>query len=187
MKDESKPNDLMGLSVGLDAPAMGESVQAARFTFKFECHDANGALLWTEEGKNVVCTVGKDFTLDTLFSGSAYTAAWFFLLIDNTSYTAVSASDTMASHAGWIEFTGYSQSTRQAPTWGASSGGVKSTTVGAVFTNNVASGTLKGCGTTTNSTKGGTTGTLYNAFAFVTTQPVATGNTITVTATMTQT
>lgn len=183
--EQAQPDAVMGASLGLDL-AIGEEVQAARFTFQFECHNAEGELLWTEEGLNVVTTVGKDFTLDTLFSGSAYTAAWFFLLIDNASFTAVSASDTMASHAGWIEFTGYSQATRQSPTWGASSGGVKATTVGAIFTIN-ATGTLKGAGTTTNSTKGGTTGTLYNAFAFASTQPVVSTNTITVTASMTQT
>jgi hypothetical protein len=149
-----------------------------------QCHRADGALLWEVVRPNLVTTVGKDFLQDTLFTGSGYTASWFFGLIDNTGFSAVSPADTMASHAGWSEFTGYSQATRQAPTWGSSSGGVKATTVGAVYTINT-SGNIKGAFTVNNSTKGGSAGTLFNAFAFGSAQPVANTNQVTITATMT--
>ena len=159
--------------------------QAPRMLFRAVNHRADGKLLWdTGPRPNIVTTVGKDFLQDTLFSGVAYSAAWFFGLIDQSSFTGVSAADTMATHAGWLEFVAYSQATRQAPTWGASASGVKTTTVGAVFTAN-ASGNIRGAFTVNNSTKGGTTQTLWNAFAFVAPQPVAATNVITITASMT--
>ena len=45
--------------------------------------------------------------------------SWFVGHISLTSFTALAAADTMASHTGWTEFTGYSQSTRVAWASGA--------------------------------------------------------------------
>jgi hypothetical protein len=52
------------------------------------------------------------------FKGSAYTAAWYLGLVTGPgSATTYNAGDTLASHAGWTEFTNYS-GTRKAMTFG---------------------------------------------------------------------
>jgi hypothetical protein len=121
---------------------------------------------WKEEVNNLVVTVGKNFLLDTLLSGGGYTAAWFLGLVDNASFSSYAAADTMASHAGWLESTAYSNANRPAATWGtAASAASKSTSAASVFSIN-ATATIRGFFMTTSNTKGGTTGTLFNAVDF---------------------
>ena len=72
--------------------------------YEIECCGADGHLKWRDTIDNVVCTVGKNLMLDTAFAGSAYTVVGPYMgLISSTSYTAVAAGDTMASHSGWLE------------------------------------------------------------------------------------
>lgn len=125
---------------------------------------------WTEIRKNLVVTGGKNDLLDKYFGGSSYTAAWYLGLISSVSYSAIAAGDTMASHAGWTEAgptnaPNYSNGTRPAISFSAASAGSKasSSAVSFTFSNG---GTIKGCFTTSNSTKDGTTGILYNAVLF---------------------
>src|ERR1051326_7288772 len=66
--------------------------------------DPDGVEQWRDIFPNVVCTVGKNLMLDTLFAGSAYTVVGPYMgLISSTSYSAVAAADTMSSHSGWLE------------------------------------------------------------------------------------
>lgn len=126
---------------------------------------ANGVLKWEDEINNTVVNVGLDDVLDKYFKGSAYTAAHYVGLMSGTP--TVAAADTMASHAGWTEVTAYSEANRQDLTLGSVSGqSVDNSASKAVFTINSDSTTLGGAFTTTNSTKGGTTGILYGAAAF---------------------
>src|SRR5690349_14341590 len=61
-------------------------------------------LLHEEEFPNTVVTVGKNLALDTFLAGSAYTVTGPYMgLISSVGYSAISAADTMASHAGWAE------------------------------------------------------------------------------------
>lgn len=125
---------------------------------------------WTVVEKNTVTTVGKNDLLTQYFKGSSYTAAWYCGLISSTSYSAISAADTMSSHAGWLEAGAanaptYSQSTRVALTFGTASAGSLATSSASSFTF-TGSGTIKGMFGTTVSTKDGTTGILYNAVLF---------------------
>jgi hypothetical protein len=120
---------------------------------------------WEDGFDNLITTVGKNNMLDNHFAGSSYTAAWYMGLIDNASFTAVAAADTMASHAGWIESAAYSNSTRIACAWSAASGGVKSLSAALGFTIN-GTATLNGGFINSVSTKSGTTGTLTSAGSF---------------------
>lgn len=134
-------------------------------TYKFECW-RNGQLVWVEEVPNQVMTVGINDLLTQYFKGSAYTAAFFVGLVDNASFSAYSAADTMASHAGWLESAAYSNATRPSLTLGtASAGSIDNSAAKAVFNIN-ATATILGGFVTTNSTKSGTTGTLYGAASF---------------------
>ena len=146
------------------------------------CYDAQGNLKWTDTYSNLVTTVGKNDLLDKYLAGSAYTAAWYLGLISLTGYTAVAVGDTMASHAGWTEDIGYSNSTRVAPSFGAASAGSKASTATAFNIN--ATTTIKGTFLTTVSTKSGTTGILYSAGLFTGgDKAVASGDTLNVTYT----
>ena len=169
-----------GASVARGA-LLGEHVNAGgRYTF--ECIGPDGQVKWRDEIQNTVVTVGKNDLLDKYLAGSSYTATWFLGLIDLTSYSAISAADTAASHAGWVEAVPYSNSTRPAPSWNAASAGSKASTATAFNIN--ATATVKGAFLISNSTKSGTTGTLYSAGLFSGgDRAVASGDTLNVTYT----
>jgi len=134
-------------------------------TYTIECRDADGNIKWSETIHNLVTTVGKNDMLDKYLSGSAYTAAWYLGLISSTGYSALSAADTAASHAGWTESTAYSEATRPAPSFSAASAGSKTTSAAVAFSMN-ATVTIKGCFLISNNTKGGTTGILFSEGLF---------------------
>ena len=132
------------------------------YTMKY--YNPDGTLGWRRLFPNLVATAGKNNLLDTYFAGSAYTAAWYLGLVDGTSTPTFAAGDTMASHAGWTENIGYSNSTRVSPSWNAAGSGSKATT--ATTFNINANGTIAGCFLTTVATKSGTTGILLSCGAF---------------------
>lgn len=136
----------------------------AKTVYTVQCFDRDGTLKWEDEAHNLVVNTGLDDLLDKYFKGSAYTAAHFVGLTSGTP--TIAAGDTMASHAGWTEVTGYSQATRPAFTPGTvASQSVDNSAAKAEFSVN-ATITAGGLFLATNSTKGGTTGTLYGAAAF---------------------
>lgn len=136
--------------------------------------------VWEGPAPNLVVTVGKNAMLDNHLSGSSYTAAWYLGLISGTGYTTgPAAGDTAASHPGWTEAAGYSNSTRPSAAWQAAAAGSKTLTSGLVFNINAAA-TIKGVFLINNSTKSGTTGILFSAGLFTGgDQPVVDGNTLT--------
>lgn len=157
---------------------------APRFRYTVECVAPDGTVRWTEQFENLVTTAGKNDLLTQYFKGSGYTAGWFVGLIDSSGYSAVAAGDTSASHAGWTESTAYSNATRPALTLGtASSGSIDNSASKASYTIN-ATATIKGAFTITNSTKGGSTGTLYSAGAFAADRGVLSGDTLNVQVTL---
>lgn len=152
-----------------------------RNPFKVE-HWSKGRLIGIYDVLNDVVNVGKNKILDVMFNDSTPVAnnSWFLGFISLASFSALSASDTMSSHAGWIEFTTYSQSTRVA--WGsiASSGQTVTNTSPATF-DITGSGTVKGIFTTSNSSKSGTTGTLWATALFASDVPVSNGDQLKIT------
>lgn len=135
-------------------------------------HYRKGILIGTHDIFNGITTEGKNKLLDVMFNNGTPIAnnSWFIGQINNASYSAVADADTMASHSGWIEFTGYSQSTRVAWGSGAAAAGSVSNASPLTFTF-TAAGTLKGVFVSSSGTKGGTTGILW-ATALYNTAPV---------------
>lgn len=166
---------------GLIAGAAFEEKVSVRGDYTFECRDANGNLRWREEIKNLVTTAGKNDLLDKYFAGSAYTAAFYLGLVDGGTTPSYAAGDTMGSHAGWTENVAYSNSTRVAPSFAAASGGSKAASAASFSINGTA--TIAGAFLTTNSTKSGTTGTLYSVGSFSANRSVLNGDTLNVTYT----
>lgn len=73
--------------------------------FTLQCYDKNGKLKWDDKFHNLVVNEGLQNILDVMFSSSSQTATWYLGLTDGTP--TVAAGDTLASHAGWTEETGY--------------------------------------------------------------------------------
>jgi hypothetical protein len=157
-----------GSGIGEQAEAHGH--------YEVECIGADGKLKWREVIANVVCTVGKNLMLDTAFAGAAYTVTGPYMgLISSTSYTAVAAGDTMASHSGWLEAGGTNAPTytgnRKTAVWSAATAGGKALSAALSFAI-TSTGTVKGAflnfGTGAVATKDDTNGVLWSAGTFST-------------------
>ena len=138
------------------------------------------------ETHNGVVTEGLDTILDTMFNALTQTPEWKIGLIDNTNFSAVDPSDTMASHAGWQEITNYSETDRVDWAPEDAANGVVTNATAVTFTIN-ADGTIKGLFLTSDGSKGGTTGLLWATAIFGTAVPVLDGDSLKVTYTVTAT
>lgn len=151
--------------------------------YQVVCRNRKGEIVWTEDIHNLTTNEGLDEILDKFWKGSGYTAAFYVGLTDDSP--TIAAGDTMSSHAGWAEATGYSESVRQTLTLGTvSSQSVSNSASTADFSIN-ATDTIGGAFITTNSTKGGTSGVLIGAAAFSVDRALADGDSLTVTVTLT--
>jgi hypothetical protein len=153
--------------------------------FQVEHRDKGGKLIGIYDLPNGITNIGKNKVLDVMFNDSTpiANASWFIGLIDNASFSALAAGDTMASHAGWIEFTGYSQATRVA--WGSGAASSQSTTNASPATFDITgTATLNGIFVNSIGTKGGTTGTLWATASFTSTVPVNNGDQMKITYTV---
>jgi len=188
-KEKINATEQLGASVTQNSNVLEDMKVTGVYTVS--CIGADGIVRWEENVPNLVVNVGKTDLLNKYFAGTSYTAAWYLGLVDGGSSPTYNASDTMASHSGWTENTGYSNSTRPAASFGsasASGGGAGSAGTGTISTsatafNINATGTIAGAFLVTNSTKGGTTGTLYSAGSFATNRSVLNGDTLNVTYT----
>ena len=152
------------------------------------CYDATGTVKWEEDIHNVVCTVGKNATLDGILGNSAQGAVVMGL---KGTGTAV-AADTMSSHSTWLEVGLVNAPTysgnRPAPTFSAASAGSKTTSSVVTFSI-TGTGTVAGCFINIggSATKDTTTGILFSAGDFSSSKSVVSGDTIAVTYTATLT
>jgi hypothetical protein len=167
-RDCNDASVIRGTGIGEQAEAHGR--------YEIECIGADGKLKWREIIENVVVTVGKNLALDTFLAGSAYTVVGPYMgLISSTSYSAVSAGDTMASHAGWLEAGGTNAPTysgnRKTAVWSAAASGAKALSAALSFAI-TSTGTVKGTflcyGSGALNTKDNTAGVLWSAGTFTT-------------------
>jgi hypothetical protein len=163
---------------------VGESILAEGY-FTAVCRGEDGQEKWREGFCNTVMTLGKNDILDKYLKGSAYTQTFRMGLKGTGSQVA---GDTQASHAGWLEvglanaptYTG----NRKDVTMGSASSG-SSVSPGQVFAI-TSTGTVAGCFTNNggSATIDNTTGVLFSAGDFSTSRSVISGDTITVTYTL---
>ena len=167
---------------------MPEDTMSIHGTYHAVCYDANGNVKWEDDIKNLVTTVGKNFTLDTTLGNTAGGAVVMGL---KGTCTAVVA-DTQASHATWLEVGLANAPTysgnRPTPSFSAASSGSKATS-SAVSFSITSTGTVAGCFINIggSATKDNTTGTLFSAGDFSSSKSVVSGDTIAVTYTATLT
>ena len=144
-----------------------------------KCYDKDGNLKWEDTIENLVVAAGKQLMLDTLLAGSSYTATVYMGLVSGASTPTYAATDTQASHSGWLESGATNaptySGTRKTPAFssatstGSSPSNVttKATSSAVAFTF-TGSGTVAGCFININGTSAidNTTGTLYSAGSF---------------------
>ena len=153
-----------------------------------QCFDGEtGELKWEETIENLTVNVGLAYMLTSFWKGANYTASFYVGLKGSGT---IAAPDTMASHSGWAEITAVQQTARQAITFGAVLGtttaSLDNSAVPASYTMS-GSATVAGAFVTTDSTLGGTAGTLIGASDFATSRPMVANDVLKVTTTMTTT
>lgn len=147
--------------------------------FKFRLEQwREGRLIYQEETRNTVVTVGKNLVNDTVFR--AGTGPSWFLGLKGTG--SVAAGDTMASHAGWVEGTAYGSSNRLTLAFAAAAGGTSTHAPGTYAMTGPY--TVAGAFISTGTVVGGTVGSLYSAGDFSQTRTGGTGDTLVVTPTL---
>jgi hypothetical protein len=168
--------------IGVTESSVGKGV------YKIQCIGADGIVKWEEEMSNLVTNVGRQNMNAVYFSSSSATATWYLGLVDGASAPTYANADTSASHAGWTENTGYSNATRVTCTFGtattASPSVITNSASPAAFSMNATS-TIAGAFLISNSTKGGSTGTLFSEASFSSpgNRSVVSGDTLNVTYT----
>lgn len=184
LDSKAKAGDLLGVSVAQQSGSQ-EGIKGGG-VFTVQCHDKDGNLKWEAKSPNLVVNVGLKEMNDKFFTGSAYTAAWHLGLYGAGSTNNPAATDTMASHPGWVEVTAYSQATRPAVAFGAATNAdpsvISNSASPAVFSINGTT-TVGGAFLTSNNSKGGTTGILFSASDFTAPgdRSVVSGDTLNVT------
>jgi hypothetical protein len=157
------------VNAGVEANKKAGENMSAKGRFIVECFDKDGNLKWREDNDNLVVNVGLQDMNTKYFSGSSYTAAWYIGLYGAGASSTPAAGDTMSSHAGWTENTTYSNATRPQAVFGtattANPSVISNSASVAVFNINGTT-TVGGAFLVSNSTKGGTTGTLFSASDF---------------------
>lgn len=164
--------------------ARSDAQLALRGRYRVECRDADGNLKWTDFIENLVTDAGEDHALESTLGAGTQITTWYLGLTD--SAPTVAETDTMASHAGWVEDQNYTEGTRVTCSFGATSGqSIDNSASPAAFSIN-ATTTIGGAFLTSDNTKGGTTGTLYSVGAFSGgDKSVSNGDTLNVTYTAT--
>ena len=167
---------------------MPEDQMSIQGFYTATCYGADGQIKWEEPFCNLVTTVGKNATLDTILGNSAAGAVVMGLKGTGTAL----AADTQSSHASWNEVGGTNAPTysgnRPTPSFSAAASGSK-TTSSAVSFSMTGTGTVAGCFINIggSATKDSTTGTLFSAGDFSSSKSVVNGDTIAVSYTATLT
>lgn len=147
-------------------------------------HFRKGSKIGEHKVKNGVTNAGLDALLDIMFHASSQISTWYIGLVDNSGWTAFAAADTMSSHSGWTELEDYDEANRVEWTEGAASSQQITNATPLTFTMN-ATNVVKGIFVASESTKGGTSGTLWSTGAFTSTISVEDDDLIKITYTIT--
>lgn len=148
--------------------------------FHFQCFDKDGKLKWEADAPNIVVNAGLDHALNVIFHGATQVSPWYMGLV--TSGPTYAAADTLASHAGWTEFTSYADNRKEFNEGAASGQSISNSGNAASFAIN-GSGTIAGAFLCSAET--GTSGTLFSEASFSQgNKGVSSGDTVNVTYTI---
>lgn len=153
--------------------------QDLRFSNPFHVeHFRGGKLLGVSGGFNGVTIEGKNLLLNVMFHGTTALSPWYIGLINNTPTPTLAEADTLASHAGWTEFTAYTGNRQE---WTETEAANK-----VIGTDTVSSFPITATTATVNgiliaSAASGTSGTLWATGSFTTPRDVISGDILRVT------
>lgn len=151
--------------------------------FFIEHFDSQNKLKAVYRIPNGIVDVGLNKILEDMFNGGTQSGTWYIGLVDNSGWTAFANADTMASHAGWTESAAYTETAR--PEWTAGTAASRSITNSSTVDFSInATVTLKGIFIVDNSTKSGTSGTLWSTASFASNVSAVNGDTLKVTYTV---
>lgn len=137
--------------------------------FLLRCFDADGALKWEGSCDNLVVNTGLQDMVAKYFTGTSYTAQFYLGIYGAGASNTPAAGDTMLAHPGWTENVSYSNPTRPAAVFGATTLADPAVISNAASTASFymnATTTVGGAFLTTDNTKGGTAGMLFSAADF---------------------
>ena len=164
----------------------GETAKATGQYF-IECFDKDGNLKWRDETHNLVVNVGLQYMAGVALTSTTQITTWYIGLYGAGASNTPAATDTMSSHIGWTEVTPYAGSRPTATFASATNANpsvVTNSASPASFSIN-ATQTVGGAFLVSNSTAGGSTGTLFSAADFQSPgdRSVVSGDTLNVTYT----
>lgn len=147
-----------------------------------QCFGPSGALKWEViEPDNLVVNAGLRWLLDSTISGSSAVTTWYVGLVATGG--TIASADTMSSHAGWTELTGYTGNRAEyvdVRTNQSISNSASAATFGITTAQSVGGALIS-----SSATKGGSAGVLLCAVAFTGGDRAASdGDTINVTYTI---
>lgn len=157
-----------------------EMVAVGRYSFEL-IRDGQVIDAWQDD--NLLTTEGRNYILDTLLSGSSYTASWFLSL-----YTAGSAAAGNTYAAPVVtEVTSSVLATRPAVTWASAASGSKASNT--IACNFIGSATVTGCmmlkGVNTIADTATAGGKMLSQAALSASRSVLSGDTLNITYTLT--
>jgi hypothetical protein len=159
--------------------ALYENAMKIGGIFEADCFDKNGNRKWSDVAKNLVVNEGLNHILNVQFHGTTQVGTWYVGLKKTGS---PATADTLASHAGWAEATGFTTGLRKAYTEATASG--KSITNSANKASYAISATATISGAFVCSVTSGSSGILFCAANFTTPRAVESGDTLEVTYTL---
>lgn len=176
MKGHLPLSQQFGIQVVKNAIKIPSAREALNILFGGEYHlevfDRKGRRVNILDFKNGITDEGLTDLLDVHFAEGTQHADWYFGLISGTGTLA--NGDTLASHAGWTEFTDYTGNRKQ---WVPDTPAARAiTSDGTADFAITGTGTLKGAFLATVDT--GTSGILWSTGLFNSDVPVENGNTI---------
>jgi hypothetical protein len=155
------------VTAGMVCGTRPEAKARAGGVYKIQCVGADGQVKWEEEMHNLVVNAGLQSMVSVYLDAGTQVTTWYLGLITGPgSGTTIAAGDTLASHAGWTEFTSYTGN-RKAAVFGTAT-----TADPSVIDNSAsqASFTMNGSGTVAGaflcSVDTGTSGVLFSASDF---------------------
>jgi hypothetical protein len=87
---------------------MLNSKASAGGVYTIQCVGPDGQVKWEQNTPNLVVNQGLQDMNTTYFNSGTQVTTWYVGLITGPgSGTTIAAGDTLASHAGWTEFTNY--------------------------------------------------------------------------------
>ena len=147
---------------------MFTSKASAGGVYTIQCVGPDGQVKWEQNTPNLVVNQGLQDMNTTYFNSGTQVTTWYVGLITGPgSGTTIAAGDTLASHAGWTEFTNYAGNRKAAVFATATTADpsvITNTASPAQFSISGAGGTVAGA--FLGSVATGTSGVLFSASDF---------------------